>query len=133
MRVTLDTNVNVSALEFGGIGARLLGMASTGKIRLDVSTAILDELIGVLRDDFNWQGYRLHFAKSELARLGNLVAPTVTLAVTTDPDDNRILECAVASGSEFIVTKDKHLLRLVEYAGIRIETPGQFLEIAKER
>jgi len=35
----------LSALEFGGIGARLLEMARTGDFRLDV-------LVGVLRDDF---------------------------------------------------------------------------------
>jgi predicted nucleic acid-binding protein len=50
--ITLDTHVYVSALEFGGIGSRLLGMARAGQIRLDVSRAILDELVTALRDDF---------------------------------------------------------------------------------
>ncbi len=54
--VTLDTNIYVSALEFGGIGARLIGMARAGMIRIDVSDLILDELISVLRDDFHWEG-----------------------------------------------------------------------------
>jgi hypothetical protein len=31
--VTLDTNIYVSALEFGGIGAQFLGMARAGMIR----------------------------------------------------------------------------------------------------
>ncbi len=52
LRVTLDTNAYVSALEFGGVSARLLGMARAGIIRIDVSDAILDELVTVLRDDF---------------------------------------------------------------------------------
>jgi hypothetical protein len=43
-------------LEFGGIGARIIGMGRAGLIRIDVSEAILDELISVLRDDFNWSG-----------------------------------------------------------------------------
>lgn len=37
--VTLDTNIYVSALEFGGVGARLLGMARAGMFRIDVSDA----------------------------------------------------------------------------------------------
>ena len=41
--VTLDTNIYVSALEFGGVGERLLGMARAGMFRIDVSDAILDE------------------------------------------------------------------------------------------
>jgi hypothetical protein len=50
--VTLDTNIYVSALEFGGVNARLLGLARAGAFRIDVSDAILDELVSVLRDDF---------------------------------------------------------------------------------
>ena len=44
-----------------------------------------------------------------------------------DPDDNRILECAVAARSDYIVTEDKDLLRLREYGGARIMTIGNFL------
>jgi predicted nucleic acid-binding protein len=56
------------------------------------------------------------------------VAPTQTLNVTDDPDDNRILECAVAAGSDYIVTYDKDLLRLGEYAGVKIVTAVDFLQ-----
>jgi predicted nucleic acid-binding protein len=106
--VTLDTNIYVAALEFGGIGARLLGMARAGLIQIDVSDAILDELVGVLRDDFGWDGYRLHFAREQLAALANRVTPARILDVVgDDPADNRILECALEAGSECIVTEDK--------------------------
>ncbi len=77
--VTLDTDVYVSALEFGGIGTRLIGLARAGLIRMDVSDAILDELIPVLRDDFHWDGYRMKLARLEFERLGNLVAPKMSL------------------------------------------------------
>ena len=132
--VTLDTNIYVSALEFGGIGARFLGMARAGMIRIDVSNTILDELVTVLRDDFRWEGYRLHFARAELARLGNLVVPTNAVdAVKEDPDDNRILECAVEAGSDFVITYDKDLLRLGSYAGIPIIWAADFLHRWLER
>jgi predicted nucleic acid-binding protein len=91
-------------LEFGGIGSRLIGLARAGSIRMDVSDAILDELITVLRDDFHWDGYRMKFARLELERLGNRVAPKMIPNVTVDPDDNRILECAFEAGSDFLVT-----------------------------
>ena len=96
LRVTLDANIYVSALEFGGVGARLLGMARAGMIRIDVSDAIVDELVTVLRED---------------------------------PDDNRILECALEAGSEFIVTIDKDLLRVGDYGSIRIVTASQLLAL----
>ena len=59
----------------------------------------------------------------------HMVYPTQTLeAVKDDPDDNRIVECALASGSDCIVTGDKDLLRLGQYQGIRIMGPAQFLQ-----
>jgi len=132
--VTLDTNIYVSALEFGGINSRLLGMARAGAFRIDVSDAILDELVSVLRDDFKWDGYRLHFAREQIAKIANRVVPTQIIdAIKEDPDDNRILECAVAAGSSVIVTYDRGLLRLGEYCGIKIIRTVDFVrrEIAR--
>jgi predicted nucleic acid-binding protein len=37
-----------------------------------------------------------------------------------DEPDNRILECAQRTGTEVIVTGDKHLLDLVAFEGIKI-------------
>jgi predicted nucleic acid-binding protein len=51
--------------------------------------------------------------------------------VKQDPDDNRILECAVSAGSQFIVTGDKHLLRLRTYDGMRIITVSDFLDLSQ--
>ena len=63
-----------------------------------------------------------------------MVAPTQTLnVIAEDPDDDRVLECAVASGSDVIVTGDRDLLRRGSYEGIRIMTVAQFLERGRER
>ena len=37
-----------------------------------------------------------------------------------NPDDNRILECALASRSDYIVSGDKHLLSVRTFQGMRI-------------
>ena len=51
--------------------------------------------------------------------MARTVRPAVQIdVVKEDPPDNRILECAVAAGSEFIVTGDKDLLRLARYYSI---------------
>jgi predicted nucleic acid-binding protein len=52
--------------------------------------------------------------------------------VKRDPEDNRILECSQASGSDYIVTKDKDLLDLKVYAGARIIKPHPFLSLVKQ-
>ena len=47
--------------------------------------------------------------------------------VPTDPDENRVLECAVSAGSQTIVTGDDDLLRLVGFRGIEIVRVADFL------
>ncbi len=55
LRVTVDTNIFVSALVFpGGKPFELLELAREGKINLTVSEAILDEIGGVLARKFAW-------------------------------------------------------------------------------
>jgi uncharacterized protein len=49
-------------------------------------------------------------------------------AVKTDPSDNRILECAQAGASEFIVTRDNHLLSLGSFGGAKIIKVADFLK-----
>jgi len=129
--VTLDSNVYVSALQFRGSGFLTMGRA--GLIRIDTSEAILEETLGVLRDKFGWGGYQIQHAREELLKFVNLVAPKHALAVADDPDDNRILECALEAGSDYIVTWDKGLLRLGEYAGVRIVAPAEFVARRPER
>lgn len=130
---TLDSSVYVSAFEFGGICARLIGMARNGEFRVDVSEPIISEVISVLREDFRWEPYRLHDARQRMMALGNFVVPARTLAVVKDdPDDDRVLECAAEAGSDYVVTWDKDLLRLKNYEAITIVTPPQFLKISRE-
>jgi predicted nucleic acid-binding protein len=106
-------------------------MAQRGAIRIDTSGAILNETIRVLREKFEWDGYRLHFTRLKLASFANLVTPTQILdVIQEDPPDNRILECAVEAGSQYILTWDKDLLRLGKYIEIEIVRPADFLLIA---
>lgn len=58
-----------------------------------------------------------------IRQAARIVTPAVRLdVVTADPDDDKIVECAVTAGSDYIVTGDKDLLRLGSYDSIRIVT-----------
>ena len=119
---TIDTSVYIRALHLGGPAALLIGHARAGNIRIDTSDPILNETMRVLRDKFEWSGDMLHDARGKLAKLTNRVMPVETVSVIReDPDDNRILECADAARSDFIVSEDKDLLRLGN-----LGTPGKF-------
>jgi uncharacterized protein len=133
LRATVDTNVLVSALVFKrGNPDRLLRMALAGHINLTVSEAILDEMADVLARKFNASPDEIAESRAVIKEAARTVTPTVTLdVVKEDPADNKILECAVTAGSEYIVTGDKDLLRLGQYDAIRIINVSDFLEIAK--
>ena len=47
--------------------------------------------------------------------------------VTADPDDDKVLECAVIGGATHIVTGDRHLLSLDSYQSIPIVSATVFL------
>jgi len=49
--------------------------------------------------------------------------------ITEDPDDNRILECAVEADSDLIVSGDKDLHRLKQYGKARVVKVAECIDI----
>jgi putative PIN family toxin of toxin-antitoxin system len=128
---TIDSNVYIRALHLGGPAALLIAHARAGNIRIDISDPILNETVRVLRDKFGWSGDMLHDARGRLAKLTNRVMPTEMISVINeDPDDNRIIECADAAKSDFIVSEDKDLLRLGQFGNARIVSIREFVRLA---
>ena len=132
LRVTADTNVHVSALAVGGKPMELLQLANSKQIELAVSDAILDEISRVLaRPKFGWSPERITEARETINKLARHVTPVQSLdLVKHDPADNKILECAVEAGSDYIISGDKHLLRLKQHGNAPILKVSDFLHIA---
>ncbi len=63
-----------------------------------------------------------------IAAVSTMIKPKIKIRVIEeDPEDNKILECALAAGADFIVTGDKHLLKLGRFKKTKILTPRDFL------
>lgn len=128
MKVVFDTSVLVSALVFpGGRGEQALQRILEEQDRLFISRAILDELLGVLARKFARDAEALSRTAVFLGEVATLVKPTRRVQVLRDAPDNRILECAVAAGADAIVTGDREMLALGEYAGVRILSLAEYL------
>lgn len=127
--MVLDTHVYVSAFTFPrGVPGRVWRRALHQRYRLLVSPAIVREVARVLREDFHWEERRLRRRLKLLVRMGEIVTPQSTVHVILhDPDDNRILECAVEGHAHLVVSGDRDLRRLKIYQGIPIVTPTDFL------
>ena len=130
LKAALDTNVYVAAFNAPkGRNARLWDAALAGRFRIVVSPAIIREMANVLRDKFGWQDERVRTLVrrvAEVAGTGLVTSRTTVRVVTADPDDDRILECAVAGKASLIVSNDHHLLDLKAYAGIPIVASVDF-------
>ena len=58
---------------------------------------------------------------------GAFVTPSRSVKVCRDPDDDMVIEAALAGMAEYIVTGDKDLLTLKEFESVRFITPRVFL------
>ena len=130
IRVVLDTNVLISAILFGGKPRQILAKTIRREIQLCLSEPILEELKGVLRrPKFDYSPEAVRVILTELIGISDFVNPSKTLRVVSeDAEDNKILECAVEAGANYIITGDAHLLKLGGYRDIKILNAGAFLE-----
>jgi len=130
VRVILDTNVFVSAVFFSGPPYQILKAWRDNKIQVVVSPEILEEyqrVGGILVKQF--PKVDLGPIIDLLALEANLVSPPpLPQPICADPDDDKFLACALASRTKFVITGDKHLLKVSGYRGIEIVRPRKFVD-----
>ena len=127
MRVVLDTNVIISAVLFGGRPASALDAANTNGRVLVVSDAILAEVRRVLTGKFRQSPDSTDRVLNRVRTLSDLVTPHLTVTECRDPDDNRILEAAIAGSADYIVSGDADLLSMGAFRGVQIPSVAAFL------
>ena len=129
MRVVLDTNVIISALNFPGNERLVLELALRGRFELVLSWFILGEVTGVLTRKFGWDADRAAQAMRTLENAATVIEPPrLEEVVEGGHPDNRVLECAVGANADYLVTGDRrHLLPLGEHRGTVIINAPRFL------
>ena len=130
VKIVLDTNIIISAIIFGGNPRIILEQAIRRNIRLCISEEILDEVKRVLkRQKFNYPPEIIQIITHELTIISDLITPVKEITVIkADPEDNRVLACAVEGDVDYIITGDSHLLELESFENIKILTPSQFID-----
>ena len=130
MKVVFDTNVVASASFWRGAPFDCLAAWAQGRCVAVVSSPLLaeyHETVEELRLDYP-ERKCVEWA-SALTETAELVFPAERAAgATPDPDDEMVLECALAADADCIVSGDKkHLLALRQFHGITIVSPADFL------
>ena len=97
------------------------------------SPTLLDELDEKLLLKFEMPQDDATVIRRKLESVALLITPrTVLDVIKDDPDDNRVLECAAEGKADYIVSGDRHLLKLESYAGIPILNVRQFLSVTAQ-
>jgi len=130
LKIVMDTNVFVSGVFFSGPPSQILQAWQSGEFELVVSQEILDEyrrvgeVLAKERPNIDLNPI-LNFVieRAKVYKPVKLKEP-----VCEDPDDDKFFACALASGSEVIISGDKHLLKVSGYGGIEVLKPREFLE-----
>lgn len=124
-----DTNILLSGIGWRGSPYRCLELARQGTVEGLTCTEILDELAEKLTTKLNLSLSETTDVIADLLGFLRVVKITDTLkAVPADPEDDKIIECAVVGEATHIVTGDRrHLLPLGSYQGILILTATDFL------
>ncbi|MEK6935552.1 MAG: putative toxin-antitoxin system toxin component, PIN family [Nanoarchaeota archaeon] len=127
MKIVVDTNFLVSATQWDySVSHKLLQKLIRNNIEIFTTRDILNEFVEVLRRDFLYNEEDTQNILEKVLQFLTIVAPIKKIEVVKDDaDDNKIIECAVESEAEYILSYDKHLLNLKEYEGIKIIKPEE--------
>jgi putative PIN family toxin of toxin-antitoxin system len=130
----LDSNIFISAFLFNGKQRAILEYAIKGKYKINISDQILIEIETVLkRPKFKLTMNHISLFISEIKSLCEICYPAEKIInVCRDSKDHIILECAIESKSDYIITGDDDLLSLKKYKDVNIINSDTFLKIIEE-
>jgi len=130
VRVVIDTNVLISAIFWTGGPKQLLNKVRHGKILFITSQTLLNELKEVLvRKDkpFGLSEEEVDRVVSAVREVAEIVHTSSRVERCKHQNDNRVLECAVDGGAEYIITGDSDLLELKSFRKVKIIAVREFL------
>ncbi len=139
MRIVLDTSVLVAASRSrNGASFQLVSMLPTPHFEIALTVAVYTEWQAVLtRPEHLPPGVAPEAALGFLRYLLSVAhlqdVHFLWRPFSRDPDDDMLIECAVSSGSEFIVTHNVKDFRRVEELKVRAITPADFLNLLRSK
>ncbi len=132
MKIVLDTNVLLVSLPSHSPFHIIFQFLQQGKYDLFVSNEIfaeyeekIGERLGISRTDTHLR---------ELLNYPNVYQTDIFFKwhfITADPDDDKFVDCAVAAGTDFIITNDNHynILKQVDFPQINIIKAEDFVKL----
>ncbi len=128
MKVVIDTNVLISGIFWKGYPNKVLNLWKEGKITPVISADMVSEFTRVMND------FKIQLPQGMIRQWTNLILRNSIMTepeerisvVKDDPADNMFIEASVAGDAEYIISQDKHLLKLKSYKRVKIVNPEEF-------
>jgi predicted nucleic acid-binding protein len=107
--------------------------AREGVFTLAMTPLLLSELRRVVsREKFGLHPDAIELLVDGIEACATIVYPRkLHQVVLRDSDDDAVVDCAVESGSSYIVTGDSHLTETDTIEGVSVVTPKRFVEVLK--
>ncbi|MCQ2231228.1 MAG: putative toxin-antitoxin system toxin component, PIN family [Paludibacteraceae bacterium] len=129
-KIVLDTNCLLQSLPSKSPYHSVWSKILSGEIALCVSTEILDEYEEILA-----QKTSREIAQNVVEAIAHLSTTKFQTSfyhfnvIEADPDDNKFVDCAIASNAELIVTNDAHfeVLKSIDFPKVQIATLMEFV------
>ena len=131
MKVVLDTNIFISGIHWSGSSEKILYAWFDNRFEFVCSESIIEEITETLMN------FRIPLSMNDLLKWIIIISERAVIVkpsekldiVKEDPDDNKFFEAAIAGNAQYIISQDKHLLRIKEFRRVKIITPEKFLKI----
>jgi len=128
LRIVLDTNIYISAAIIGRVCEEILKICRLSSLELFTNKDIIIEIETKLKDKFFWNDQQISLFMENILEFCNAIEVSEKIIhLKDDPDDDKILECAISSRCKYIVSGDKHLINLKSFRNIKILNPAEFL------
>ena len=137
VKVVLDTNVWISIFLRKTLSREFFDIIKVRKIEIYITEEILKEISKVLiypkiNELLKFSGVSEKEIIRNIIENSKLVKSKFKLElIKEDPEDNKVLECALQARANFIVSGNKHLLKLKKFKRMKILTPREFLDEIK--
>ena len=130
MKVFFDTNVYVAEALIGQAAERMIQETRNASWRIYVSTYIVDEVRRVLTEKLDFSQKLAFLTQQRIVRRATMVnLSTSRHTVPNDPKDSPILQAALSSGVDYLITNDEHLLALSPYESLEIISMTAYRQI----
>jgi putative PIN family toxin of toxin-antitoxin system len=132
-QIVLDTNVLFAGLRSQrGASYKLLTILNDIRWQLNISTALLFEYEEILKRQQAQLGLSLEDIDNVIEAICSIANKRSIFylwrPILNDPDDDFLLDLAVESQADYIITYNQKDLQAANKFGIKVVTPKQFLQ-----